>query len=205
MIRRPPRSTLTDTLFPYTTLCRASAVAAPAVTVLPGRKTNRKPQSPAQFRRLVPRFGRRRFQREVRERRSRRGESFLCPGGTHENPSKAAAAGGFRGAFRGASVGPGLGGAPTDLIELTQLVQGMAVPQHVLLHHFQRHRRTGPRTQHRLEGDGAWEQAESHAAAAVQSHAEYQGEQAEDGKQCDRAEHSRLPVASCRSGLRGKV
>src|SRR3546814_516079 len=80
MIRRPPRSTLTDTLFPYTTLCRASAVAAPAVTVLPGRKTNRKPQSPAQFRRLVPRFGRRRFQREVRERRSRRGESFLCPG-----------------------------------------------------------------------------------------------------------------------------
>src|SRR3546814_7979697 len=63
MIRRPPRSTRTDTLFPYTTLCRS-----------------RKPQSPAQFRRLVPRFGRRRFQREVRERRSRRGESFLCPG-----------------------------------------------------------------------------------------------------------------------------
>src|SRR3546814_6822652 len=63
MIRRPPRSTRTDTLFPYTTLCRS-----------------RKPQSPAQFRHLVPRFGRRRFQREVRERRSRRGESFLCPG-----------------------------------------------------------------------------------------------------------------------------
>src|SRR3546814_14322266 len=28
MIRRPPRSTRTDTLFPYTTLCRSRAVAA---------------------------------------------------------------------------------------------------------------------------------------------------------------------------------
>src|SRR3546814_2681243 len=30
MIRRPPRSTRTDTLFPYTTLFRSDAVAAPA-------------------------------------------------------------------------------------------------------------------------------------------------------------------------------
>src|SRR3546814_19736010 len=28
MIRRPPRSTLTDTLFPYTTLCRSSMAQA---------------------------------------------------------------------------------------------------------------------------------------------------------------------------------
>src|SRR3546814_11370335 len=34
MIRRPPRSTRTDTLFPYTTLFR-SAVAAPAAGMLP--------------------------------------------------------------------------------------------------------------------------------------------------------------------------
>src|SRR3546814_10257315 len=31
MIRRPPRSTRTDTLFPYTTLFRSKAVAAPRV------------------------------------------------------------------------------------------------------------------------------------------------------------------------------
>src|SRR3546814_14549643 len=36
MIRRPPRSTRTDTLFPYTTLCRSMAVAfALAVVVSP--------------------------------------------------------------------------------------------------------------------------------------------------------------------------
>src|SRR3546814_7198483 len=29
MIRRPPRATRTDTLFPYTTLCRAPSVADP--------------------------------------------------------------------------------------------------------------------------------------------------------------------------------
>src|SRR3546814_5954225 len=28
MVRRPPRSTRTDTLFPYTTLCRSTAAAA---------------------------------------------------------------------------------------------------------------------------------------------------------------------------------
>src|SRR3546814_9998709 len=33
MIRRPPRSTLTDTLFPYTTLFRASPHAHPTVEV----------------------------------------------------------------------------------------------------------------------------------------------------------------------------
>src|SRR3546814_6316585 len=31
MIRRPPRSTLTDTLFPYTTLFRSASIAAVAV------------------------------------------------------------------------------------------------------------------------------------------------------------------------------
>src|SRR3546814_6981897 len=31
MIRRPPGSTLTDTLFPYTTLCRSRHVRRPAV------------------------------------------------------------------------------------------------------------------------------------------------------------------------------
>src|SRR3546814_5735669 len=30
MIRRPPRSTRTDTLFPYTTLCRSQAAGEPA-------------------------------------------------------------------------------------------------------------------------------------------------------------------------------
>src|SRR3546814_3317332 len=38
MIRRPPRSTRTDTLFPYTTLFRSTAVI---VTTLPGVVTNR--------------------------------------------------------------------------------------------------------------------------------------------------------------------
>src|SRR3546814_957016 len=33
MIRRPPRSTLTDTLFPYTTLFRSRRAGNPAVTV----------------------------------------------------------------------------------------------------------------------------------------------------------------------------
>src|SRR3546814_12894989 len=32
MIRRPPRSTRTDTLFPYTTLCRSKALALVLVT-----------------------------------------------------------------------------------------------------------------------------------------------------------------------------
>src|SRR3546814_6685610 len=36
MIRRPPRSTLTDTLLPYTTLCRSYAASAHARD-LPGR------------------------------------------------------------------------------------------------------------------------------------------------------------------------
>src|SRR3546814_11884502 len=34
MIRRPPRSTRTDTLFPYTTLFRSPDVLRPAVTLL---------------------------------------------------------------------------------------------------------------------------------------------------------------------------
>src|SRR3546814_535337 len=35
MIRRPPRSTRTDTLFPYTTLFRSGGLRAPSKTVLP--------------------------------------------------------------------------------------------------------------------------------------------------------------------------
>src|SRR3546814_746643 len=49
MIRRPPRSTRTDTLFPYTTLFRAGH-AAGAARHLPGRRR----------RLLDPRLGRRR-------------------------------------------------------------------------------------------------------------------------------------------------
>src|SRR3546814_15246365 len=38
MIRRPPRSTRTDTLFPYTTLCRSrSRCADPSIAVVPPR------------------------------------------------------------------------------------------------------------------------------------------------------------------------
>src|SRR3546814_10281004 len=37
--RRPPRSTRTDTLFPYTTLCRACMIAGMSFRV-PGRQTN---------------------------------------------------------------------------------------------------------------------------------------------------------------------
>src|SRR3546814_3334195 len=36
MIRRPPRSTRTDTLFPYTTLCRSQAAAAGRAGALRG-------------------------------------------------------------------------------------------------------------------------------------------------------------------------
>src|SRR3546814_12765939 len=36
MIRRPPRSTRTDTLFPYTTLFRSGPIACGGVTVFPG-------------------------------------------------------------------------------------------------------------------------------------------------------------------------
>src|SRR3546814_9487190 len=44
MIRRPPRSTRTDTLFPYTTLFRSSASSASARTVI-WRSTTRRPIS----------------------------------------------------------------------------------------------------------------------------------------------------------------
>src|SRR3546814_19136503 len=36
MILRPPRSTRTDTLFPYTTLFRSVSAAAPTTRILPG-------------------------------------------------------------------------------------------------------------------------------------------------------------------------
>src|SRR3546814_15516467 len=44
MIRRPPRSTRTDTLFPYTTLFRSPAGAAPRSEVV-GRGTGARPVS----------------------------------------------------------------------------------------------------------------------------------------------------------------
>src|SRR3546814_5997822 len=40
MIRRPPRSTLTDTLFPDPTLCRSRRIAGPAVTAYCGPGDN---------------------------------------------------------------------------------------------------------------------------------------------------------------------
>src|SRR3546814_14366105 len=40
MLRRPPRSTRTDTLFPYTTLFRSYKNGPPPVAVLPNGKTN---------------------------------------------------------------------------------------------------------------------------------------------------------------------
>src|SRR3546814_9008371 len=36
MVRRPPRSTRTDTLFPYTTLFRSNAETEAALTTMPG-------------------------------------------------------------------------------------------------------------------------------------------------------------------------
>src|SRR3546814_7992147 len=44
MIRRPPRSTRTDTLFPYTTLCRALGVAHDADEQLRSRPAHRRDQ-----------------------------------------------------------------------------------------------------------------------------------------------------------------
>src|SRR3546814_21106436 len=42
MIRRPPRSTRTDTLFPYTTLFRSADVKADSVNILQGNDVDRK-------------------------------------------------------------------------------------------------------------------------------------------------------------------
>src|SRR3546814_3701462 len=50
MIRRPPRSTRTDTLFPYTTLCRSLDAAPAEAAVVLGE---RHPQQ-AEFRHVAP-------------------------------------------------------------------------------------------------------------------------------------------------------
>src|SRR3546814_14222116 len=51
MIRRPPRSTRTDTLFPYTTLFRSGAAPAPAPDGTEnGRRGCRRPRGAAQHR-----------------------------------------------------------------------------------------------------------------------------------------------------------
>src|SRR3546814_3395002 len=47
MIRRPPRSTLTDTLFPYTTLFRSTPYARPATDRPANRDARAPPAAPA--------------------------------------------------------------------------------------------------------------------------------------------------------------
>src|SRR3546814_19689110 len=44
MIRRPPRSTRTDTLFPYPTLVRSSRDASPRLPSAPAKSGNTKPE-----------------------------------------------------------------------------------------------------------------------------------------------------------------
>src|SRR3546814_1513002 len=44
MIRRPPRSTRTDTLFPYTTLFRAAAIGSPADAAISGALARFEPE-----------------------------------------------------------------------------------------------------------------------------------------------------------------
>src|SRR3546814_4860423 len=46
MIRRPPRSTRTDTLFPYTTLFRSKRAPAPRRAAAQGRKTPNPTRTP---------------------------------------------------------------------------------------------------------------------------------------------------------------
>src|SRR3546814_3634862 len=46
MIRRPPRSTRTDTLFPYTTLCRSAGDAHNGETVKHRSRVRRDPSQP---------------------------------------------------------------------------------------------------------------------------------------------------------------
>src|SRR3546814_6263087 len=73
MIRRPPRSTRTDTLFPYTTLCRSAAVGRRA------HQHHSPPQPPASDRhRPAPRpqrGGERRTGRHPGQRRHHRARS----------------------------------------------------------------------------------------------------------------------------------
>src|SRR3546814_1569682 len=72
MIRRPPRSTRTDTLFPYTTLFRSSALTVPPATGA-GPLGRSSPPTPA-FRGGLVLFGVvwRKAMREAASRRSRR-------------------------------------------------------------------------------------------------------------------------------------
>src|SRR3546814_16548410 len=44
MIRRPPRSTRTDTLFPYTTLFRSAAIGSPADAAISGALARFEPE-----------------------------------------------------------------------------------------------------------------------------------------------------------------
>src|SRR3546814_6528370 len=55
MIRRPPRATRTDTLFPYTTLFRSVELAAPRPR--PARPAAPRRPSPARYRRQPERGG----------------------------------------------------------------------------------------------------------------------------------------------------
>src|SRR3546814_4121162 len=55
MIRRPPRSTRTDTLFPYTTLFRSQPVRAPARAARRLPRSRRQARNPAAARRQARR------------------------------------------------------------------------------------------------------------------------------------------------------
>src|SRR3546814_7160866 len=70
MIRRPPRSTRTDTLFPYTTLFRSALPAWPAVL---GRHRHRRGAGAAAHRRAHATPAR------LAQRRQQRGESRRFP------------------------------------------------------------------------------------------------------------------------------
>src|SRR3546814_10327650 len=53
MLRRPPRSTLTDTLFPYTTLFRSSREVISSVRSCGVFKVGSKPMAPSPCRRII--------------------------------------------------------------------------------------------------------------------------------------------------------
>src|SRR3546814_9401242 len=73
MIRRPPRSTRTDTLFPYTTLCRSEPRSAHRQEVARAVR-GAHPQAAARHRAAHPADGRRADEARPRRGRERRSE-----------------------------------------------------------------------------------------------------------------------------------
>src|SRR3546814_3215250 len=57
MIRRPPRSTRTDTLFPYTTLFRSAKKAKKAVKKVAPKKAAAKPAAPKPIKEALSKSG----------------------------------------------------------------------------------------------------------------------------------------------------